>query len=169
MQGNNNSLYFEDFHEGMPPIQTPTRTIAQDDINIFATLTGDTNPIHTDPTFAEQSVFGQQVAHGMLMQSIASGLGWQANLFGDAKVIHKETRWEFKRPVFPGDTVKARIRVGSTEPAPKGRNGGTVLFKVQLTNQNDKDVGVGTWTVIISGRPVTATEEAQTLAVTTAA
>ena len=45
-----------------------------DDLHLFAAVTGDTNPIHTSETFAAQSRFGQRIAHGMLMRKVAGSM-----------------------------------------------------------------------------------------------
>ena len=49
------------------------RRIEESDILAFATLTGDTHPQHVDPAWAESSRFGEQIAHGLLVLSCASG------------------------------------------------------------------------------------------------
>ncbi|NUL45621.1 MaoC family dehydratase [Cellulosimicrobium funkei] len=46
------------------------RTISQEDIDVFADLTGDHNPIHVDEAFAAASAFGTRIAHGLLSLSI---------------------------------------------------------------------------------------------------
>jgi len=53
---------------------TETRTFSQGDFNRFAALSGDDNPIHVDPDFAELTRFGGTVAHGMFLYGIVCGL-----------------------------------------------------------------------------------------------
>lgn len=58
----------------MNPAATLERTLTQADFDTFASLSGDDNPIHTDPGFAAGSRFGRPVAHGMLIAAILDGL-----------------------------------------------------------------------------------------------
>ena len=68
--------YFEEF-ELDQEVVTAARTITESDIVTFAGLSGDFNQIHMDAAFAELGPFGRRVAHGMLVQSIATGLAGQ--------------------------------------------------------------------------------------------
>ncbi len=58
------------------------KTITQEDISHFIAITGDENPLHVDDSFAEQTLFGQRIAHGMLSASLSSTLvGMQRPVF----------------------------------------------------------------------------------------
>lgn len=50
------------------------RTITETDIILFAGLTGDWHPVHTDKEFAKETMFKQRIAHGALILSISTGL-----------------------------------------------------------------------------------------------
>ena len=69
-------MYFEEFQVGQEVI-TSGRTITETDIVNFAGLSGDFNFIHTNAVAAQATPFGQRVAHGMLVASIATGLAVQ--------------------------------------------------------------------------------------------
>ena len=69
-------LYFEDFEIGVK-LRTAGRTITEADIVTFAGLSGDFNQIHTNAEYAAGDTFGKRVAHGLLVQSIATGLAVQ--------------------------------------------------------------------------------------------
>ena len=58
-------MYCEDFAEGQLLV-TRGRTITETDVVMFAAMTGDYNPLHTDAVFGRSTVFGQRIAHGML-------------------------------------------------------------------------------------------------------
>ena len=66
-------LYFEDFSIGQT-FTTPARTITEADVVSFSGLSGDYNPLHTDETYASQTIFKQRIVHGMLLVSIMTGL-----------------------------------------------------------------------------------------------
>ena len=86
-----------------------TRTVSADDIAAFAEVTGDTNPVHLDDSFARTTRFGGRIAHGMLTASLISAvLGTQ--LPGPGAIYVSQTL-NFRRPVRPGDTITATVEV----------------------------------------------------------
>jgi len=86
-----------------------TKTVEEADIQAFAEVTGDHNPIHLDDEFAKTTRFGRRIAHGMLSASIISAV--LANkLPGEGSVYLGQTL-QFVAPVFPGDEVTARVTV----------------------------------------------------------
>jgi acyl dehydratase len=86
-----------------------TKTITNSDIQMFADVTGDHNPIHVDDEFAKTTRFGRRIAHGMLTASLISSV--LANkLPGEGSVYLGQTL-QFVAPVFPGDEVTARVTV----------------------------------------------------------
>ena len=86
-----------------------TKRITDSDIQVFADVTGDHNPIHLDDVFARTTRFGQRIAHGMLSASLISSV--LANkLPGEGSVYLSQTL-QFVSPVFPGDEITARVTV----------------------------------------------------------
>jgi 3-hydroxybutyryl-CoA dehydratase len=86
-----------------------TKKIEQSDIDAFATVTGDHNPVHVDEEFAKTTRFGRRIAHGMLTASLISAV--LANkLPGEGSVYLGQTL-QFVAPVFPGDEITARVTV----------------------------------------------------------
>ena len=86
-----------------------TKTIEQADIDVFAEVTGDHNPVHVDEEFAKTTRFGRRIAHGMLTASLISSV--LANkLPGEGSVYLGQTL-QFVAPVCPGDEVTARVTV----------------------------------------------------------
>jgi acyl dehydratase len=86
-----------------------TKTIEQADIDAFAGVTGDHNPVHVDEEFAKTTRFGRRIAHGMLTASLISAV--LANkLPGEGSVYLGQTL-QFVAPVFPGDEITARVTV----------------------------------------------------------
>ena len=86
-----------------------TKTIEQADIDAFASVSGDHNPVHVDEEFAKTTRFGKRIAHGMLTASLISSV--LANkLPGEGSVYLGQTL-QFVGPVFPGDEVTARVTV----------------------------------------------------------
>ncbi|HEX7295931.1 MAG TPA: MaoC family dehydratase [Pyrinomonadaceae bacterium] len=119
-----------------------TKTIEQADIDAFADLTGDHNPVHVDKEFAKTTRFGRRIAHGMLTASLISSV--LANkLPGEGSVYLGQTL-EFKAPVFPGDEITARVTVKELR-ADKP----VVRLETLCINQRDEIVIRGEATVLV--------------------
>ncbi|MEM7800472.1 MAG: MaoC/PaaZ C-terminal domain-containing protein [Chloroflexota bacterium] len=144
--------YFEDMEVG-DTIVTAGRTITEADIVNFAGLSGDYNQIHTDAQYAaEQGGFGKRVAHGLLIQSIASGLAVQTGFIERTVLAFRELETKMSLPVFIGDTIHVVIDVVEKK-AYKRLGGGNVMMKLAITNQDGKVVQRGKWTMLIMSKP----------------
>ena len=77
-------LYLSEFHVGDKFI-TLSRTVTETDVVLFAGITGDNNPIHTDRTYAESLPFKSRIAHGLLGAGIATGLWGRMGLVDGIK------------------------------------------------------------------------------------
>jgi acyl dehydratase len=144
-------LYFDEYQVGQS-ITSQGRTVTEADVVAFAALSGDWNPMHTDAEFASEHPFGQRVAHGLLVLSIASGLAVRLGFLEETALAFREIGdWKFGLPVYFGDTVRVQATVTETKEMPR-LGGGLVTLKVQILNQNDKVVQRGTWGVLVRGR-----------------
>ena len=121
-----------------------TKTIEQSDINAFADVTGDHNPVHMDETFAQTTRFGRTIAHGMLSASLISAV--LANKLPGAGSIYLGQTLQFVAPVFPGDTITARVTVKEIR-ADKP----IVKLETVCINQRDEIVIRGEATVLSRG------------------
>jgi 3-hydroxybutyryl-CoA dehydratase len=91
------------------------RTVTDDDIAAFAAVTGDTNPVHLDDSYARGTRFGGRIAHGMWTAGLVSAvLG--TRLPGPGAIYLSQTL-RFTRPVRPGDTVTAQVTITALDPA----------------------------------------------------
>ena len=90
--------------------ETRGRTVTEADVVAFAGLTGDFHPQHVDAEWAEGSIFGERVAHGLLVLGLAAGLV----PFDPEEVIALRgvRNAVFKRPVALGDTIRVEGEVG---------------------------------------------------------
>jgi 3-hydroxybutyryl-CoA dehydratase len=144
-------LFFEEFEVGQS-ITSQGRTVTEADVVSFAALSGDWNAIHTDAEFAATHPFGQRVAHGLLVLSIASGLAIRLGFMEETVLAFRELGgWKFSLPVFFGDTIRVKATVSETKAMPR-LGGGLVTLKMQILNQDDKVVQRGTWGVLARGR-----------------
>ena len=122
-----------------------TKTIEQADVDAFADLTGDHNPVHVDEEFAKTTRFGRRIAHGMLTASLISSV--LANkLPGEGSVYLGQTL-KFVAPVFPGDEITARVTVKEIrEDRP------IVKLETVCINQRDEIVIRGEATVLATDK-----------------
>ena len=142
-------LTFEEFQTGDRVISA-ARTITEADIVNFAALTGDWNQIHTDAEYTKHHAFGQRVAHGLLILSIASGLAVRMSFLEETILAFRSIEWKMQRPVLIGDTIRVRITVEGTKAMPR-LGGGLVNFKVEVVNQNDEACQRGNWEMLVKG------------------
>ena len=140
--------WFSQFEVGQV-YESQGRTVTEADVVMFAGISGDYNPLHTDQTFAEKTPFKQRIAHGMLAVSISTGLGQTLGIFEGTTVALMAQTFEFKAPVFFGDTIRLRLTVDSTKPSSKGGKG-VVVFRSDVLKQDDVVAVGGTWTVMTS-------------------
>ncbi len=140
--------YFEDFNVGEIAV-TRARTITETDIVMFAALTGDWYPLHTDAEYSRKGPFGERIAHGMLILSIANGL---MPLYEMAIVaFYGMDRVRFTAPTKIGDTIHVELEV--TEKQDKGDLGGVITLKESVKNQRDETVAVSTKRVMLAKKP----------------
>jgi 3-hydroxybutyryl-CoA dehydratase len=141
--------YFEDISVG-DRNTTPTRTITETDIVDFASLSGDWFPLHTDAEYAAQTMYGERVAHGMLVLSVITGLITLKP--GAVQAFHGIEGLRFRRPTFIGDTIYAETEVLELE----SREGnGLVTSGLTVKNQRDETVTMARfrWLVAMSETP----------------
>ena len=122
-------MNYEDFTVGQE--YQKTVHVTQDQIDAFAQVSGDHNPLHTDPEFARKSIFGQTVAHGMLGLSLISAvLGTEFPGFG---TIYMGQEAKFFKPIFTDESVRIRLRVKELQPEKK-----RMLITTTILKENDE-------------------------------
>ena len=91
---------------------TWTRTFTAADVEAFARLTGDRNPLHFDPDFATRTRAGALIVQGGLTTGLFNAL--VAEVLPGAGSVFLSQEWVFPAPVFIGDTVTAEAEVLSS-------------------------------------------------------
>jgi len=142
-------LHFEEFEIG-DSVTSSTRTITETDIVNFAALSGDWNLIHTDAEYSKNHPFGQRVAHGLLILSIASGLAVRLGFLEETTLAFRSVEWKMQRPVIIGDTIHIRVTVEETKAMAR-LGGGLVNFKVEVLNQKNESCQRGNWEMLVKG------------------
>jgi 3-hydroxybutyryl-CoA dehydratase len=122
---------------------TYRRTVTEADIALFAAATGDTNPFHFDAVYAGKGMFGQRIAHGMLVTGYVSTV--LGTILPGPGTIYMSQKLDFKSPVFIGDTITAVVEVlaiKETKPI--------VTLRTDCMNQDGKMVVEGQAVALIS-------------------
>lgn len=105
------------------------RTLNLNDIKAFAAVSGDTNPAHLDPNYADQTLFHGVIAHGMWGGALISSV--LGNHFPGAGTIYLDQTLHFKKPIRIGDTLTIKVTVISKDDAKK-----KVELNCSIENQN---------------------------------
>ncbi|MCR9078621.1 MAG: MaoC family dehydratase [Hyphomonadaceae bacterium] len=98
---------FEDLSVGMT--HQTEHVITENDIELFAQVSGDRNPLHMDDEFAKHTPFGQRIAHGALTASYISGI--LGNDLPGPGSIFVGLNMRFRRPVYIGSHVTVKVEV----------------------------------------------------------
>ena len=115
------------------------RTITETDIVLHAGQTGDFYPHHMDAEWCKTQVFGQRVAHGTLILSVA--VGSLAGEINEAAFSYGYDKVRFIAPIFIGDTITSTAEiVAKREHARKPTEFGIVDEQVSVVNQRGETV-----------------------------
>lgn len=145
----NQELYFEDYQPG-PPRESTGRTITEADVVLHAGQTGDFYPHHMDADWCSRQPFGQRIAHGTLIFSV--GVGLTAGAINPRAMSYGYDRLRFVRPVFLGDTIRARVAIKETRADPKRKTHGIVVEALEVLNQRGETVLVAEHLLLVDRR-----------------
>lgn len=122
---------------------TGGRTITEADVMNFAGVSGDFNHIHTDAERMNGTGFGERIAHGMLVLSVATGLIWQTRNETEREAVvafYGIDSLRFVAPTFIGDTVHVAAEVVDTEARDHPVGNGVVRYAIDVGNQRGETV-----------------------------
>ncbi len=147
-------LYLEDFAVGQR-FRSPTRTVTETDVVMFAALSGDYNEVHTSETWAvESGPFGRRVAHGLLCLGLGHALMLRLGILeGTAVALLGFEHWQFMAPVFFGDTLHVDFAVVAARPSRSQPDRGIVTFACDYLNQQGVVTQQGQLSVMVRRRP----------------
>ncbi len=128
--------YFEDYETGATR-ETLGRTITETDVVVHAGQTGDFYPHHMDAEWCKMQPFGQRIAHGTLIFSVAVGM--TAGDVNPEAFSYGYDRLRFVRPVFIGDTIHVRVSIKEKRDS-KSPAHGLVVELCEVRNQRDETV-----------------------------
>lgn len=140
-------FFYEELEVGRAD-ETAQRTVRIDDINAFAQLSADHNRLHLDDAYAQSMGFNGRIAHGVLGLSVVTGLLGELGLTRGTLIAFLGLTWRFEKPVYPGDTIRARTRVASKRLTSKDDRG-VVNLEITVVNQHGDTVQNGEFTLLV--------------------
>ncbi|MFG6353290.1 MAG: MaoC family dehydratase N-terminal domain-containing protein [Oscillospiraceae bacterium] len=128
-------LKFDEFQVGAS-YESARRTVREADIQLFAGLSADYNPLHTDEQYVKENTgFRQCIAHGALTFAMSTGFSFQDGLTRGTTLGFLGTEIAWKKPVYAGDTIHMVTTVlDKIESKKPGR--GIVVFGRDIYNQD---------------------------------
>ena len=118
-----------------------SKTLTEDDLILFAAVSGDVNPVHLDPDFAATTMFGERIGHGAWTGAVVSA-AIALELPGPG-TIYLGQNLSFRSPVKVGDTITVNLDVAEKKDDKK-----CVTLTTLVVNQHGKTVAKGTSEVI---------------------
>lgn len=115
-----------------------TKQVTEDDVDTFARVTGDYNPMHVDEEFAEKTQFHKRIAHGMLSAGLISAC--IGNKMPGPGAIYLNQTLRFNKPVYFGDVLVATVKV---ERIDQKAHFQIAILSTIVTNQNGDVVTEG--------------------------
>lgn len=129
--------FWEDYVIGLTR-HTWGRTITEADVVLHAGQTGDFYPHHMDAEWCKTQDFGQRIAHGTLILSVA--IGMTAGAINPRAMSYGYDRVRFVRPVFIGDTITVQAAITEKRDHGKRADHGIVVEAITVTNQRQETV-----------------------------
>ncbi len=142
--------YFEDYESGSVR-ESLGRTVTETDVVLHAGQTGDFYPHHMDTEWCRQQEFKQRIAHGTLVFALAVGL--TAGDVNPEAFTYGYDRLRFIKPVFIGDTLRARVTLKEKRLSSKRPEYGIVVELVEAINQRQETVLACEHLLMVRKRP----------------
>jgi len=115
-------------------------TVRQEDIDLFAKLTGDEQWIHTDPARAADGPFGTTVQHGFLTLGLATGLLWEVCTVDGFGVVlnYGLNRVRFPAPLRVGSRIRMHVAVAEVKPlGDDGTGGAEAVYRLTYETEGE--------------------------------
>ena len=135
-------LYFEDFSEGQIFEHALSRTVTEMDNVLFSSLTMNPQPLHLDAEFAKSTEFGQPLVNSLFTLGLLIGMTVGDTTLGTTIGNLGMTEVRFPKPVFHGDTLRARTTIIGKRESKSRPSAGIVEFEHIATNQRGEEVAV---------------------------
>ena len=144
--------FFDDWSIGDTLTHEIGRTVTETDNLLFSTMTHNPQPLHLDAEAASASEFGQILVNGTFTFSLMIGLSVGDTTLGTLIANLGYDVLKMPKPVFIGDTLRARSEVIEKRASKSRPGAGIVTFKHELTNQRGEVVCECLRSALIAGR-----------------
>lgn len=146
-------LYFEDFQEGQVFEHAMSRTVTEADNVLFTCLTLNPQPLHLDAEFAKTTEFGRPLVNSIFTLGLVIGMTVGETTLGTTIANLGMSKVEFPKPVFHGDTIRARSIVRALRASRSRPEAGVVEFEHQGVNQRGEIVAICLRAAFMKRRP----------------
>jgi len=133
-------LHYEEFSEGQSFEHALSRTVTESDNITFSLMTLNPQPLHIDRHFAESTEWGQPLFNSLMTLAIMIGMSVSDTTLGTTIGNLGMTDVRFPKPVFQGDTLRARTRVVAKRESRSRADAGLVEFEHECLNQRGEIV-----------------------------
>ena len=133
-------LWFEQFEVGMTFEHEIRRTVTEMDNMLFSSLTYNPAQLHIDHAYAAQTELGRPLVNSLFTLGLVIGLSVQDTTLGTTVANLGMEATSFPKPVFHGDTIRARTTVLEVRASKSRPNDGIVKFEHEGLNQRDEVV-----------------------------
>jgi acyl dehydratase len=146
-------LYFEDFAEGQVFEHALARTVTEMDNVLFTTLTMNPQPLHLDAEFAKTTEFGRPLVNSIFTLGLVIGISVGDTTVGTTVANLGMSDVRFPKPVFHGDTIRAKTTVIATRRSKSRADAGIVEFEHEGLNQRGETVAICRRAALMKTRP----------------
>jgi len=135
-------LYYEEFEVGREFVHPLSRTVTEYDNISFSLMTLNPQPLHIDNHFSEQTEWGKPLFNSLYTLAIMIGMTVQDTTLGTTIGNLGMSDVRFPKPVFAGDTLRARTKIISKRESASRPDAGIVEFEHTCLNQRDEVVAI---------------------------
>ncbi|PPQ30417.1 MaoC family dehydratase [Rhodopila globiformis] len=146
-------LYYEEFSVGQTFDHPWTRTVTEMDNVLFSSLTLNVQPLHLDAHFAAETEFGQRLVNSIFTLGLMVGISVNDTTLGTTVGNLGFSEIRFPKPVFHGDTLRAKTKVLAMRESKSRPTVGIVEFEHTCWNQRDEMVAICKRQAMMRKRP----------------
>jgi acyl dehydratase len=145
--------WFEDLPVGLVIDHPLTRTVTEADNVLFTTMTMNPQPLHLDAEFAKTTEFGRPLVNSIFTLGLVIGISVGDTTLGTTVANLGMTDVRFPKPVFHGDTIRARSTVVAVRRSKSRSDAGIVEFEHVGLNQHGDTVAICRRAALMKTRP----------------
>jgi acyl dehydratase len=146
-------LYYEQFSIGQTFEHAIRRTVTETDNVLFTALTHNPAALHLDEEYGKTTEFGQRIVNSLFTLGLMIGMTVGDTTLGTTIANLGMNKVEFPKPVFHGDTIRARSIVRSLRASRSRQEAGVVEFEHQAFNQRGEMVATCLRSAFMKRRP----------------